>query len=952
MPRPFTRRIQLETLESRHLLNGDPIVPVGIQPAGGLSDKIVYLHGGHGYVADNLNGGGWSTQRGETFEIVEDFGNQDQMSAYANFLFNAGATIVPLRPIGHQTREVVLDNDDPGVTFQGTWSNGSASIYYGGAGDVRYRFATTSVTETATAQYRPTIAASGFYPVYSWTGSGSNRAADQLYRIHHTGGATEVTVNHRRVGNGLVYLGTYYFAAGTEGYVEISNRSAEAGKAVIADMIRFGNGMGDINRGGGVSGQSREDEAGLYWVQWHVDRAQGIASSEYRASSDDTTAVVSFSPRYAEYMNVASDGVLADRVFVSFHSNAGGGSSRGVLGLFNGNNDPATKTPNQLLLASRLAQEVNDDLVAQNGQFEHDWANRATVTLDRSDIEFGEINNLYINNEFDATIVEVAFHDNQIDAELMRDPRVRDATSRATYQGLVKYFNAVDGATTPLTMAPSAVTSVRALSIAPGAVQVAWTPSVAGSAVGDAPTGYRIYSSRDGYGFDGGTYVGGGGQSSYVFNGLSTPDGPYFFKVVAVNAGGESPASEVVAASPQLGQAHVLIVNGFDRLERRLNPLQAYGGGTVERVRPRNSNSYDYVAQVAAALDLHDPHLPVDSTSNEAVISGVVPLGNYDAVIWISGEESSENDTYNALEQTLVTNYLVGGGKLFASGAELGWDLDQLNNGRVFYNSVLRADYVADDANTYNASGVAGSIFAGVNLTFDNGSNYYDVTFPDVISPSAGSTAALTYSGGAGGTAAVVYNGGISGTKVVNFGFPFETITSASVRAEVLDRIFDYFGLANAPDADFDNDGMLECDDINALVAVIAAGNNLALFDMTLDGLVNQADLTRWLSDAGSQLLGPGHVFLPGDANLDGFVDGSDFNIWNAAKFTAGRGWCGGDFSADGVTDGSDFNIWNSRKFQAGDQAGKAPPNDIFMSLATESTRRPLPRRQRLRLSE
>ena len=32
----------------------------------------------------------------------------------------------------------------------------------------------------------------------------------------------------------------------------------------------------------------------------------------------------------------------------------------------------------------------------------------ATVTLDRSDIEFGEINNSVINNEFDATILEVA----------------------------------------------------------------------------------------------------------------------------------------------------------------------------------------------------------------------------------------------------------------------------------------------------------------------------------------------------------------------------------------------------------------------------------------------------------------------------------------------------------------------------------------------------------------
>jgi hypothetical protein len=109
--------------------------------------------------------------------------------------------------------------------------------------------------------------------------------------VHHSGGITEVTVNHERVGNGLVYLGTYYFETGTEGYVDISNRSSDSG-VVIADMIRFGNGVGDINRGNGVSGLNREDEAGLYWVEWHVDRSQGIPESEYRATSDDRDATV------------------------------------------------------------------------------------------------------------------------------------------------------------------------------------------------------------------------------------------------------------------------------------------------------------------------------------------------------------------------------------------------------------------------------------------------------------------------------------------------------------------------------------------------------------------------------------------------------------------------------------------------------------------------------------
>jgi hypothetical protein len=139
--------------------------------------------------------------------MVEDLGNQDQMTFLADYLFRAGATIAPLRPVGYQPLEVVLDNDDAGVTFSGAWTNSTSSIYFGSAGDVPYRFATTSATETAVARYRPEIAEAGFYPVYAWSHYGSDRAADQLYRINHSGGSTEVTVNHRRVGDGGVRVG-------------------------------------------------------------------------------------------------------------------------------------------------------------------------------------------------------------------------------------------------------------------------------------------------------------------------------------------------------------------------------------------------------------------------------------------------------------------------------------------------------------------------------------------------------------------------------------------------------------------------------------------------------------------------------------------------------------------------------------------------------------------------
>ncbi|HEY6563147.1 MAG TPA: M14 family zinc carboxypeptidase, partial [Pirellulaceae bacterium] len=118
---------------------------------------------------------------------------------------------------------------------------------------------------------------------------------------------------------------------------------------------------------------------------------------------------------------------------------------------------------------------------------------------------------------------------------------------------------------------------------------------------------------------------------------------------------------------------------------------------------------------------------------------------------------------------------------------------------------------------------------------------------------------------------------------------------------------------------DFDANNVMNCTDVDKLVQAIVVGSNKAEFDLTGDGVINTSDLSNWLSRAGTRHLGAGRVYLPGDANLDGVVDGSDFNVWNSHKFTNSPAWCHGDFTADGVVDGSDFNAWNSRKFTSSD---------------------------------
>jgi ELWxxDGT repeat protein len=128
-----------------------------------------------------------------------------------------------------------------------------------------------------------------------------------------------------------------------------------------------------------------------------------------------------------------------------------------------------------------------------------------------------------------------------------------------------------------------------------------------------------------------------------------------------------------------------------------------------------------------------------------------------------------------------------------------------------------------------------------------------------------------------------------------------------------------WVGTLGTRQGDFDRNGLLELADIDALVAAIVSNTHPRPFDVTNDNRVTGQDLNLWLQLAGSANLGPGRVYLPGDANLDAVVDQFDFEIWNTNKFIVAAAWSRGDFNADGVVDGSDFGIWNSNKFTVSD---------------------------------
>ncbi len=106
-----------------------------------------------------------------------------------------------------------------------------------------YRFALGSTIGNSNVTYRPNICADGYYDVYLWYVTGSNRATNAPWRIVYSGGSTNIPVNQKINGSSWWRLAASVpFAQGTSGYVRLYNTNASSGGAstvVIADAVRF-----------------------------------------------------------------------------------------------------------------------------------------------------------------------------------------------------------------------------------------------------------------------------------------------------------------------------------------------------------------------------------------------------------------------------------------------------------------------------------------------------------------------------------------------------------------------------------------------------------------------------------------------------------------------------------------------------------------------------------------
>ena len=228
----------------------------------------------------------------------------------------------------------------------------------------------------------------------------------------------------------------------------------------------------------------------------------------------------------------------------------------------------------------------------------------------------------------------------------------------------------------------------------------------------------------------------------------------------------------------------MLVVDGFDRIS-----------GSYQK------NQHDFASVAGRSVKTG-----YETVHNSAVVDGSVNLSDYSAVVWSFGDESSTDETFGTAERAKAAAYLQQGGKLFANGSEIAYDLDRASGpsteAREFFNNFLKADYAGDDADNFTVNGSAGSFLEGVSLSYGDtlqGSPYRE-DYPDHVAAFGGSAVVAQYQNGL--NAATAFTGtfpsGTSAGAVVFLGIPFETIHSQVNRDALMTKVLNYFGIVTS----------------------------------------------------------------------------------------------------------------------------------------------------------
>ena len=821
----------------------------------GLEGRHIAVWQSHGkYYINSKDKWGW--QRPRLFCTTEDQFTQSFIIPYLiPMLENAGANVFTPRERDTQKQEVIVDNDGNlnRESGQGSFylevksrksqwaSTGKPAfaqrkrIYEDGDNpflDGTARFANTEKKkDKAFAEWVPDIPETGEYAVYVSYQSMPNSVSDAKYLVFHNGGVTEFKVNQRIGGGTWVYLGTFTFDKGRNDYgmVVLSNESKEKG-VVCADAVRFGGGMGNIARGGQTSGLPRYLEGARYSAQW-----AGMPYSVYAGykGKDDISDDINTRSRMVNYLaggsafNPTEQGLgVPFEMSVALHSDAGVKTDDrivGTLGIY------TTNFNNGQLAAGTdryTSRDLSDILMSQlerdiRSVYNIDWTRRSMRNRNYSETRLPSVA---------STIVELLSHQNFADMQLGHDPNFKFTVGRALYKAILQYVSTQHGRDYVVQPLPVSHFAIR-FGKKKNTLELSWKGTNDPLEPTAQPREYIVYTRIGRGGFDNGVRV------SNPFHTVKIEPGiVYSFKVTAVNRGGESFPSEILATyNAKREQGRVLIVNGFDRIsgpavvntpdlagfdltqdpgvpylydlslcgaQQNFNRKEAGKnlGDSSDEYEGKKiiGNTFDYPFIHGKAIQAVGGYSFV-SCSDETVEAGIVSLEEYPIVDYILGLEKEDitsnpshrsfYKTFSSPMQRVLTSYCRSGGKLLVSGAYTGSDMNSSQGDREFTRNILKYRH----GNTLQTTGKDIAI-QGLGRTFSiprlPNEQAYPVTAPDCILPMETAFPVMTYTNG-NLSAATAYRGNDYRTFIM--GFPFESIKEETARNTIMASILQFF---------------------------------------------------------------------------------------------------------------------------------------------------------------
>lgn len=855
-------------------LNTDKRIPVAknidkkYSVINGLDKTNILLWHSHGWYFNNTEKT-WMWQRPRLFQITEDLLPASFTIPYLiPMLENAGANVFVPRERDIQKNEVIVDNDsdnsdsykehssgeyiwksnsETGFAFKTTVLSGNENPFKMGTS----RFTNSSVNETATVQWLPDIPETGEYAVYISYNSSDNNVNDALYEVYHLGGVTKFNVNQQIGGNTWIYLGKFKFLKGRfdEQGVLLSNRSIETDKIISADAVRFGGGMGIVERDGQTSGRPKFMEGARYWLQF----AGMTDTLVYNLNNDSDDYKDDYQSRaeYGNYLYGKPFGPNGNReekglgipidVSLAWHTDAGITRSDTVVGTLMIYSIPGMDSLNIFpdsvsRLANRDLSDIVQTQIVDDIRFKYDsvWTRRQLMNSMYSEAA---------RPNFPSILLELLSHQNFFDMKFALDPSFRFDASRAIYKGILKFLSYqfdYDYVVQPLP-----VSDFSALLQSDGKIYLSWKPTNDELEPTSVPDNYIVYTRIDDGGFDNGIVV---STEELLIENIDAGR-IYSFKVAAVNNGGESFPSEILSVG-WIGESSgtALIVNGFNRVAPAASFESKEFSGFMDFVdegvpyiydfgytgsqynfnpdsewetdsKPgHGASSSNYETEIIAGntFDYSYVHgksilmngMSFCSASMASLQSGNTNLKNYNFIDFIFGEQKKtpmpkyQNhknfEVFSVGIQSKIKEYLNSGGKIFISGAYIAsdpYDTDDDSSSIKFVNEVLKFKQQTGHAaktgalNTIKDKFISDEISFQFNTTFND--SIYKVEAPDAIAGINGGENLLGYSEN-NFNAGVGYKGNYG---VVAFGFPFETILYEEQRNQLMNSVIKYLGI-------------------------------------------------------------------------------------------------------------------------------------------------------------